>query len=241
MFRLPPLKALRAFEAAARHESLSKAARELNVTHAAVSTQVKLLEESLGVRLFRRLSSGLAPTPQAMRYYKTVHQAFNQIHQATTDLLDSGAGDPLTVSCLPNMAMHWLLPRLYGFNLRHPDIKVNVLTAPRSLDFDQDAIDMAIWWGEGWPNQISRYLFSAEMVPVCSPGFLASTPLDSPPISCACRGCTCRAPWKTGRSGSSMPASRPGRRPRPARASIRWPSPCARRPKAWAWRWGACR
>ncbi|WP_296558108.1 transcriptional regulator GcvA [Pigmentiphaga sp.] len=180
MFRLPPLKALRAFEAAARHESLSKAARELNVTHAAVSTQVKLLEESLGVRLFRRLSSGLAPTPQAMRYYKTVHQAFNQIHQATTDLLDSGAGDPLTVSCLPNMAMHWLLPRLYGFNLRHPDIKVNVLTAPRSLDFDQDTIDMAIWWGEGWPNQISRYLFSAEMVPVCSPGFLASTPLDSP-------------------------------------------------------------
>lgn len=180
MFRLPPLKALRAFEAAARQGSLSKAARELNVTHAAVSTQVKLLEEALGVRLFRRSNSGLVPTSHAWQYYKAVHQAFTQIHGATADLLNSEANDHLTVCCLPNFAMNWLLPRLYDFNLLHPDIKVNVLTASRSLDFDRDALDIAIWWGESWPGLVALYLFSAEMVPVCSPGFLAANPLSSP-------------------------------------------------------------
>lgn len=180
MFRLPSLKALRAFEAAARQGTVSKAARELHVTHAAVSTQVKLLEEVLGVRLFHRSNVGLAPTPAAWQYYKAVHEAFTQIHDATSKLLEEEANDHLRVCCLPNFAMNWLLPRIYDFNLQHPDIQINVLTATHSLDFDRDGIDIAIWWGLNWPGLVNRYLFSAQMVPVCSPGFLAANPLSTP-------------------------------------------------------------
>lgn len=180
MFRLPSLKALRAFEAAARQGSVSDAARELNVTHAAVSTQVKLLEEVLGMRLFHRSNVGVAPTPAAWQYYKAVHQAFTQIHDATAQILEKQSNDHLRVCSLPNFAMNWLLPRIYDFNLLHPDIQINVLTATRSLDFDRDGFDIAIWWGQNWSGLVSRYLFSAEMVPVCSPGFLAANPLSTP-------------------------------------------------------------
>lgn len=178
--RLPPLKALRAFEAAARLGSLSSAARELNVTHAAVSSQVKLLEEALALRLFARQSAGLVPTPAAIRYYRAVHEAFALIHSATDELLDRQEQDALTISCLPNLAMNWLLPRLHEFNLLHPDMQVNVLTSSRSLDFDRDTIDVAIWWGEEWAGHCATRLFSAEMVPVCSPTFLESHPLNVP-------------------------------------------------------------
>lgn len=178
--RLAPLKALRVFEAVCRLGSISAAARELSVTHAAVSVQVKLLEEFFGVRLFMRERSGLKPSPQAWRYYQSVHQAFAQIQAATDEFIQSDDEDPLTVCCLPNIAMNWLLPRLFKFNRLHPDIRVNVLTSSRDLDLERDASDVAIWWGESWPGLESVRLLSAQMLPLCSPAFLKAHPLGHP-------------------------------------------------------------
>ncbi len=170
--RLPPLNALRAFEAAARHRSLTRAAKELNVTQAAVSAQVKLLEQRLGIRLFYRHSGGLKPTPQAEDYFSALRQAFLLMNEATDALLHSAPTTHLTVSCFPNIAMRWLLPRLHSFNRLHPHFEVNVLTSTRSDDFDQEQIDVAIRWGNHWPQFEAHYLLSAEMVPVCSPSLL---------------------------------------------------------------------
>ncbi len=170
--RLPPLNALRAFEVAARHRSLSRAAKELNVTQAAVSSQVKLLEQRLGMRLFHRHSSGLKPTAQAEEYFSAVRQAFQLMNEATETLLHSAPTTHLTVSCMPNIAMRWLLPRLHSFHRLYPHFEVNVLTSTRSDDFDQEQMDVAIRWGNRWPKLESHYLFSAEMVPVCSPALV---------------------------------------------------------------------
>ncbi|GAA4323205.1 hypothetical protein GCM10023144_03870 [Pigmentiphaga soli] len=117
--RLPPLNALRAFEAAARHENLTRAADELNVTQAAVSHQVKLLEESLGVPLFRRLSGGLKLTEQGKRYAMAVNNAMQILLQATENVLGSGDKQSLRISAQPNFASRWLVPRLWGLVITH--------------------------------------------------------------------------------------------------------------------------
>ena len=168
--RLPPLNALRAFEAAARHLSFTKAAEELYVTQAAISHQVKALEEALGVQLFRRLNRRLMLTDAGQLYLPALTAAFDGIDAATGRLrADENAGS-LTVSVANSLAAKWLLPRLPRFRERHPEIDVEVSAADRLVDFGRDDVDMGIRYGLGnYPGLKVDPLMEDTIFPVCSP------------------------------------------------------------------------
>ncbi|MEX2408172.1 MAG: LysR family transcriptional regulator, partial [Rhodovibrionaceae bacterium] len=147
--RLPPLNALRAFEAAARHLSFTKAANELNVTQAAVSHQVKALEESLGIVLFKRLNRALLLTEPGQAYLPALREAFDLMDAATRGLLDRGMEGPLKITALPSFAGKWLLPRLHRFRERYPEIDVMVSAKDTLVDFATAEVDMGIRYGRG--------------------------------------------------------------------------------------------
>jgi LysR family glycine cleavage system transcriptional activator len=168
--RLPPLNALRAFEAAARHLSFTRAAAELNVTQTAISHQIRALEERLGVRLFRRLPRGLLLTEEAQRYLPPVRDAFDQIALATERLAVAGAGATLTVSVLPSFAAKWLVPRLGLLRAAHPDLDLRISASSQLADFARDDVDVGIRMGSGiYPGLRVERLFGESLVPVCSP------------------------------------------------------------------------
>ncbi len=180
--RLPPLNALRAFEAAARHLSFTKAAEELYVTQAAISHQVKALEEALGVQLFRRLNRRLMLTDAGQLYLPALTEAFDAIDAATARLrVDENAGR-LVVSVANSLAAKWLLPRLPRFRDRHPEVEVEISAADRLVDFSRDNVDMAIRYGLGhYPGLRVDPLMKDTNFPVCSPALLASAvPLRVP-------------------------------------------------------------
>ncbi len=180
--RLPPLNALRAFEAAARHLSFTKAAEELFVTQAAISHQVKALEAALDLQLFRRLNRRLMLTDAGQLYLPALTEAFDAIDTATTRLrADENAGR-LVVSVANSLAAKWLLPRLPRFRERHPEIEVEISAADRLVDFGRDNVDMAIRYGLGrYPGLRVDPLMKDTNFPVCSPGLLAGTvPLREP-------------------------------------------------------------
>jgi LysR family glycine cleavage system transcriptional activator len=167
--RLPPLKALRAFEAAARTCSFTRAAEELKVTQTAISHQVKVLEDWIGFRLFRRLNNALILTEKGELYQPTVREAFDRIRESTDELRGADAGAVLTISALPNFALRWLMPRLPRFQARHPAIRIRLLTATRALETLYDEIDVAIRLdGEATHLQFEP-LFSGSMFPVMHP------------------------------------------------------------------------
>ncbi len=176
MSALPPLHALRAFEAAARHLSFANAAAELNLTPSAISHQIRHLEESLGRRLFERRPRGLELTPLGQVYFPLVRNAFEQLAQATAAI--GGGQDAqrtLTISCTPSFAMAWLIPRLADFQAMHPAIEVRLDTSTRLVDFAHDGIDVGIRFGRGdWPGVTAQFLFSETLFPVCSPALLAA-------------------------------------------------------------------
>jgi LysR family glycine cleavage system transcriptional activator len=168
--RLPPLNALRAFEAAARQLSFTRAAAELNVTQTAISHQILALEQRLGVRLFRRLPRGLLLTEEAQRYLPPIRDAFDQIALATERLAGAGAGATLTVSVLPSFAAKWLVPRLGRFRAAHPDLDLRISAASQLVDFARDDVDVGIRMGRGaYPGLRVERLFGETLVPVCSP------------------------------------------------------------------------
>jgi LysR family transcriptional regulator, glycine cleavage system transcriptional activator len=168
--RLPPLNALRAFEAAARHLSFTRAAAELHVTQTAISHQIKALEERLGVRLFRRLPRGLLLTEAAQRLLPPVRDAFDQIALATERLAAGGAGATLTVSVLPSFAAKWLVPRLGRLRAAHPDLDLRISASSELVDFARDDVDVGIRMGSGvYPGLRVERLFGEALVPVCSP------------------------------------------------------------------------
>ncbi len=168
--RLPPLNALRAFEAAARHLSFTKAAEELAVTQAAVSHQVKALEEHLGVALFRRLNRALALTEAGRSLLPAAREAFDLLDAATRRLRQAEAGGPLRVSVLASFASKWLLPRLAGFRREHPEIDVLVSADDRLTDFERDEIDIGLRYGSGnYPGLRVDWLMGDEILPVCAP------------------------------------------------------------------------
>ncbi len=180
--RLPPLNALRAFEAAARHLSFTKAAEELFVTQAAISHQVKALEAALDLQLFRRLNRRLMLTDAGQLYLPTLTEAFDAIDTATARLrADENAGR-LVVSVANSLAAKWLLPRLPRFRERHPEIEVEISAADRLVDFGRDNVDMAIRYGLGrYPGLRVDPLMKDTNFPVCSPGLLAGpVPLREP-------------------------------------------------------------
>ena len=169
--RLPPLNALRAFEAAARRLSFTRAADELNVSQAAVSQQIKRLEERLGEPLFRRHPRGLALTDAGQAYLPSVRTAFDRLERATEQLF--GGDGILAVRVGTSLAVLWLVPRLSIFQAAHPGTEVHLVTAKNPDEFTGDGVDMEIRYGRGtWPGLASDRLFGEEIFPVCHPRVL---------------------------------------------------------------------
>ncbi len=171
--RLPPLNALRAFEAGARHLSFTRAADELHVTQAAVSHQVKALEEYLGVALFRRMTRRLALTEAGRVLLPVVDDAFERIADTAERLQDDAEERGLTVSLTPSFGARWLGQRLGRFWAQHPDIDLKLHHSRRLADFRREEVDMAVRWGCGeWPGLQAEFLMRAGFTPVCSPVLL---------------------------------------------------------------------
>ena len=147
--RLPPLNALKAFETAARHLSFTKAAEELYVTQAAISHQIKALEDHLGLKLFMRKNRSLLLTEEGQSYFLDIKEIFLQLHESTEKLLARGAKGSLTVSLQPSFAIQWLVPRLSGFNAAYPGIDVRIQAVDREEDKLADDVDVAIFYGRG--------------------------------------------------------------------------------------------
>ena len=168
--RLPPLNALRAFEAAARHLSFTKAAEELVVTQAAVSHQVKALEEHLGVSLFRRLNRALALTEAGRSLLPAAQEAFDLLDAAARRLRQAEAGGPLRVSAMSSFASKWLLPRLARFRATQPGVDVLVSADDRLVDMEREEIDIGLRYGSGvYPGLRVDWLMGDEILPVCAP------------------------------------------------------------------------
>ncbi len=180
--RLPPLNALKAFEAAARHLSFSRAAAELNVTPGAVSHQVKLLEQQLGVQLFRRMTRSIRLTEAGQAALPTLAQGFDRLAQAV-DLIrnHSGTGE-LIISINPAFGAMWLVPRLERFRGRHPEIEIRIDGTESLVDLARDNVDVAIRYGPGgYPGVRVDRLFSPLNTPVCSPDLVTGDrPLRQP-------------------------------------------------------------
>lgn len=167
---LPPLAGLRAFEAAARHMSMSLAAEELCVTPGAVSLQVKELETLLGLKLFIRKPRALALTPEGQAYFASLKVAFRMLREATEALQKTARARVVTVSCTSTMAVQWLVPRLGRFEADHPGIDVRISISHRLVDFSRDAVDLAIRHGLGrYDGLVAERLLDDELTPVAAP------------------------------------------------------------------------
>lgn len=179
---LPPLNALRAFETAARHLSISLAARELNVTPAAISHQIRLLEEYIGLPLFIRNGRGLGLSDAGAAGLRDLREGFARLG-AAMDAIDSlGEAGVLSVSVAPSFASKWLLPRLGGFQQTHSEIDVHVSASMQVSDFVKDGVDIAIRYGAGRYNDVVvERLLTEGVIPVCSADYLERHgPFNSP-------------------------------------------------------------
>lgn len=181
--RLPPLGALKAFEAAARLDSFSRAAEEIHVTHGAVSHQVKALEGLVGVPLFARNGRRVTLTADGKVLADRVRAALRDISEAMESVARRDRNNQLTVSMLPSFAARWLMPRLGRFMEKHPDIPVNVHASLALVDFVRDGADMAVRFGRGgWPNLEAEKFMDDQRFPVASPrlnrGKLPTRPVE---------------------------------------------------------------
>lgn len=178
---LPPLRALTAFEAAARLGSFRLAAGELGITRSAVSHQVKLLEQRLGVQLFRRDARRAELTQAGHTYFPSVREAFDQIEAQTRALKPSVADNELTVQVYVTVALKWLIPRLHDFERRFPDMKVRLSTSYFDWDFDEKNVDAGLILARNRsPDHYYRTLFRSQLTPICAPALLKTlkTPED---------------------------------------------------------------
>jgi len=168
--KLPPLAPLRAFEAAGRHLSFTRAAAELHVTQGAISQQVKQLELQLGFALFRRLPRKLELTEQGRAFHDVVGGALRQIADKAEALKTADDNRPVTVSVVPSFAAKWLIPRLTQFRRDHPEIAVRVDADHRRVDLRASEVDLAVrFTGRRYPDLHSIELFRDRVFPVCSP------------------------------------------------------------------------
>jgi LysR family glycine cleavage system transcriptional activator len=171
--RLPPLNALKAFEAAARHESFTRAAQELSVTQGAVSHQVKALEAELGIKLFNRERQRLTLTEAGKDYLVAVRDGFDRIALGTERLLQRQNAGVLTVSTSPDFAAKWLVHRLGNFIEAHPGIDLRVSATMHHVDFAREEVDVAVRHGDGnWPGLDTVRLCSEQLFVICSPKLL---------------------------------------------------------------------
>jgi len=180
--RVPPLKSLRAFEAAGRHLSFTRAADELFVTQAAISHQIKSLEEFLGLPLFIRRNRKLLLTDEGQNYWPKIRDIFESLTSATEQIKFQVAGGPLTVSVVPTFATAWLVPRLSKFNKSYPEIEVRLKASDETVDFLREDIDIAIYYETGnYPGLHSVTLLNERLTPLCSPALLeGELPLNKP-------------------------------------------------------------
>jgi LysR family transcriptional regulator, glycine cleavage system transcriptional activator len=170
MARLPPLETLRVFEVACRHGSYSEAARELHVTHSAVSQRIRQLEKELGLTLFERQGNRMMPTPGGLRLQAGVKGAFSELSASLGSLKVHRTDAEITVSLLPVMAARWLVPRLPRFKARFPRINLHIKTSQSLANFKSDDVDIAIRFGMGnWKGLRAVKLLDEEFFPVCSP------------------------------------------------------------------------
>lgn len=168
--RLPPLNALRAFEAAGRHLSFTRAADELGVTQAAVSHQIKQLEDHLGQKLFRRMTRRLLLTDAGQALLPELRDGFDRLAQAVERTRAGAKGGILTVSLLTTFALKWLMPRLPRFQALHPDIDVRLHASSTLVDFARENVDAAIRYGRGnWPSLQADRLIGERFTPLLSP------------------------------------------------------------------------
>ncbi|CAN0627425.1 LysR family transcriptional regulator, glycine cleavage system transcriptional activator [Burkholderia multivorans] len=174
-FKIPNMGALVAFEAAARHESFTHAAKELFLTESAVSRQIATLESSLGVRLFARVKQRVVLTRAGKLYGMQVRRALETLDRDTLSIIAHGSGGGyLELAVLPTFASHWLIPRIKDFNDRTPDVRVNMGIQTDAFSFDDTHFEAAIHYGKPtWPGTSADYLFGEEVVPICSPALLA--------------------------------------------------------------------
>jgi LysR family glycine cleavage system transcriptional activator len=179
---LPPLNSLRAFETAARHLSFTKAAEELHVTPAAISHQIKALEEQMGVPLFRRLTRALRLTEAGQAALPSLRDGFDKLADGVDLLRAHDESGAITVSLDPSFAAKWLVPRLDRFRAAHPDLDVRLDATDKLADFQRDNVDLAIRYGGGnYPGLEVERLLSEEIFPVCSPKLLEGpAPLAQP-------------------------------------------------------------
>ncbi|AQH04219.1 transcriptional regulator (plasmid) [Burkholderia sp. KK1] len=172
--RLPPLNALRLFEAAARHRSFKLAAAELNVTPGAVSHGIGALEKLLGVELFVREPRGLSLSAAGEHYLPYIAEAFSLIAIGTRSLADRRTRRSISVTCAPTLAARWLVPRLADFRARWPDVDVSVDTSRRQAGFPVDGFDIGLRLSRGPVDGASwQRLFGERLVPLCSPAYRA--------------------------------------------------------------------
>jgi LysR family transcriptional regulator of beta-lactamase len=165
-----PLNGLRAFEAAARHLSFTRAAIELCVTPPALSHQAKALEERLGVPLFRRLPRGLSLTDEGQALLPVLREAFDKVAAALEEFEGSKGREVLSVGTVGTFALGWLLPRLAAFRAEHPFVDLRLTTNNNRVDIAEEGLDFAIRFGDGaWHGTDSMLLFEAPLTPLCSP------------------------------------------------------------------------
>jgi LysR family transcriptional regulator, glycine cleavage system transcriptional activator len=171
MRRLPPLKALPAFEIAASRGSIGAAAQELHLTHSAVSRQIKSIEEYLGVSLFRRLNRRIELTPAGAAFLPSVRKTMQLLEASAAQIGGQTMQGPLIVSCLATFMMRWLIPRLYAFSAAHPGIDVRLAASHAPARFAADGIDIAIRIGRPpWPRRVAAHrMFSDRIGPVLAP------------------------------------------------------------------------
>jgi len=184
--KIPSLQALACFDAAARHESYTRAAQELALTQGAVSRQITSLEEFVGVVLFRRTRHGVALTERGAEYARQIAPRLQGLERDTQDIMSSqGSGGSIHLAAVPTFATRWLIPRLPDLKARHPDITVHIETRTRPFMFADTPFDAALY--AGTPEQVSQWagtralrLLAEEVVPVCRPELLGGQPALSP-------------------------------------------------------------
>ncbi|CAE6772685.1 LysR substrate-binding domain-containing protein [Paraburkholderia sp. SEWSISQ10-3 4] len=180
-FKIPNMGALLAFEASARHESFTHAAKELFLTESAISRQIATLESNLGVRLFVRAKQRVVLTRAGRLYGTQVRRALENLDRDTLSIIAHGSGGGyLELAVLPTFASQWLIPRLKDFNDRTPDVRINMGVRTDTFSFEESHFEAAIHYGKPtWPGTSSDYLFGEEVVPICSPSLL-SKPIKKP-------------------------------------------------------------
>jgi len=182
MRRLPPLSALRAFEAAARHGSFKRAARELAVTPTAISHQIRALEEHTGLTLFERRVRKVVLTDAGVQLYPVLRDGFDTFEAALERLTRAQARTQVTISATSAFTAKWLVPRVARFHARHPTIDLQLQAADEAVDLTHDAVDLAIRYGRGpYPGLYAEVMFTDRFAPVVSPklGVHAATQLDT--------------------------------------------------------------